>query len=594
MMMPGSLYRMAIATVLVACCAAVVIDRYGTRATQAADQPGSQQKTRVIRDVPYAKAASAENARRQTVDLYLPELSVRRPPLVVFIHGGFWALSDDEFQIGPAFANALVPRGVAVALVRYRLAPAYTHPAQVQDTAEAVAYLVQSAGRYGYDPKRVFLAGHSAGAHLAALLALDGTYLAAQRLTPRSLAGVVAFSGIYDLRPKPDMDEQTHLAVRQAFGENPTDLAAASPVSHLQAAAPPFLILGAESDFSGFLPDGKKFADALRERGAKVQQLVIPDHDHFSLVGLIGRDFEVRSLLLDFFKVQPLPAEMAVLTDAKRRWLDPPLTTLPFWRAEKLIRPYPVDRRLVEELALLYADMRYELLERSLDTYYAIDLFSYLESIPAEKVGRGDYLVISNFRNEKLFWDRREIAPYKPVIVIGLDDEKNLFRLGVFYRANREYTWKQGPRPPLMARPLGGFIHFLEAPPPELTRQAAYYGLTEDSFRFVNENPLAALKELPKPVYDALTVRNGCVYCHSFRGIGSQSYHVAASDNRRHGGLALPLESYPENVWRAFMFDQENVAKKIGASPNIVDEEARQPLYDLVARFRKSRNVGNK
>ena len=125
-------------------------------------------------------------------------------------------------------------------------------------------------------------------------------------------------------------------------------------------------------------------------------------------------------------------------------------------------------------------------------------------------------------------------------------------------------------------------------------RQAPYYGLTDDSFRLVNENPLALLKDLPKPVYDALTGRNGCVYCHSIRDIGSQSYHFTASDNRAHSGLALTLESYPENVWKAFMFKQKEVAKKIGASPNIVKEEARQALYDLVVELRKNRNARNK
>ena len=149
-------------------------------------------------------------------------------------------------------------------------------------------------------------------------------------------------------------------------------------------------------------------------------------------------------------------------------------------------------------------------------------------------------------------------------------------RLGVFYRALREYSWKAGPQPPIMARPAGAFIHFLEEPPPELIRQAPYYGLTENSFQLVEQDPLASLKDLPKEVYEAMTFRNGCVYCHSFRGIGSKSYHITAADNRPHGGLALPLESYPENVWKTFVFDQDEAAAKIGASLNVVHEEARQ------------------
>jgi acetyl esterase/lipase len=554
-----------------------------------------QSKANLVRDIPYTKPADPKNSRRQTLDLYLPELSVRKPPLVVFIHGGFWTLSDDEYQIGPAVAEALLPNGIAVALVRYRLAPASNHPAQAQDVAAAVAHLIRSADKYGYDAKRVYLAGHSAGAHLAALVALDAGYLRAQRLPPRTLAGVVGFSGIYDLRPRPESVEQQKLAVRQAFGDNPDRLSAASPTTHAQAAAPPFLILGAENDFPGFLVDARKFAESLRKTGHKqTQQYILPDHDHFSPVQLIDRDPELRSLLLEFFQVQPLPPEIAVLIEAKRRWLNQPLSTAPFWRDEKLIRPYPVDRRFVEELVLLYSGMKYELLEWPLETYHAIDLFAYLDSLPPEKTGRGNYLTVTNFRNEKLFFDRRQIESYKPVIVVGLDDERNLFRLGVFYQALREYSWKDGARPPMMARPLGAFIHFLEEPPPELIRQAPYYGLTENSFQLVEDDPLASLKDLPKEVYDAVTVRNGCVYCHSVRGVGPQSHHVTAANNKPHGGLALPLESYPENAWKEFMFNQEAVAKKIGASPNIVGEEARQALYDFVVESRKKQKAAGK
>jgi acetyl esterase/lipase len=588
--------RIALTLGTLACCLLSVLQWDGARPTRAADAQ-SGPSANVIREIPYAKAADPESARRQTLDLYLPEKTALKPPLVVFIHGGFWTLSDDDYGIGPAFADAMIPSGVAVALVRYRLAPANPHPAAAKDVAAAVAHLIQSADKYGYDPKRIYLAGHSAGAHLAALTALDGSYLGAHRVSPQILAGVIAFSGIYDLRRAAEGAGQQKLAVHQAFSDQPDRLAGASPLTHARSEAPPFFILGAENDFPGFLVDAKRFADSLRQAGHKqVEQHVIPDHDHFSLVQVIDRDPEVRSLLLEFLKVQPLPPEIALLIEAKRRWRNPPFSTLAFWseRNKKLIRSYPVDRRFVEELALLYGSMRYELLEWPLETYYAIDLFSYLDSLPPEKIGRGDYLTVTNFRNEKLFWERRQIEPYRPVIVVGLDEEKNLFRLGVFYQALKEYSWKSGAQPPLMGRPAGAFLHFLEPPPPELIRQAPYYGLTENSFRRDKENPLAGLKDLPKEVNEALTARNGCVYCHRFRGVGSESHHITASDSRPHGGLALPLESYPEEVWQAFIFNQEEVAQKIGASPNLVDEDARQSLYDLVVKSRKKQQAPGK
>ncbi len=114
--------------------------------------------------------------------------------------------------------------------------------------------------------------------------------------------------------------------------------------------------------------------------------------------------------------------------------------------------------------------------------------------------------------------------------------------------------------------------------------QSAQYALTEKSFKLVAENPLAPLKDLRGDIYDTVTVRNGCVYCHEWRGLGSRSHHVAASDGTAHGGFALPLESYPAEVWKNFIFDQNNGAAKIGASPNPVAEELRQPLYERSMR----------
>ena len=139
----------------------------------------------------------------------------------------------------------------------------------------------------------------------------------------------------------------------------------------------------------------------------------------------------------------------------------------------------------------------------------------------------------------------------------------------------------------MMARPLGAFIYFLKDPPEELSLQAAQYALTEDSFRLAAGDPLASLKDLQKEVYETVTHRNGYVYCHTLRGVGSRSHHVTAAKGAAHGGFALPLESYPLEVWKNFIFNQNAVAKKIGASPNTVAEETQKPFYDLVNKSRQ-------
>jgi acetyl esterase/lipase len=540
----------------------------------------------IIGDVPYPGAARGD--RRRSLDLYLPADRAGKPPLLIFVHGGFWMLDDEPYRIGPSLAEALVREGVAVALLRYRLAPAATHPAQAEDVAAGVALLVREAKQHGYDPGRIFLAGHSAGGHLAALVALDPRYLGRHGVSPQSLAGVIAFSGIYDLSARLGVAEERRHATERTFGTNPAVLADASPTRHVRADAPPFLILSAEDDVD-FIPEARALFDALARAGHnRVDRWIVPERDHFTLMNLADPTNDARILLLDFLKVAPLPPDARMLADARRRWRDPPFSTLPFWRYGALIRSHPVDPRFIARLLPIFAFSRFELLEWPLQTFHAIGLFDFLAALPPDRVGRGRHLVITNVRNERQFWTREQIAPYEPVIVIGLDDEKNLFRLGVFYRALREYSWKTGPQPPMMARPVGAFIHFLKEPPPGVAMpQASQFALTEDSFRLVGADPLATLKDLRKDVYDTVTVRNGCVYCHTLRGVGSRSQHVTADAGTPHGGAALPLESYPPTVWKAFIFDQAAVARKIGASPNPVAEGTQQALYDLVNRARR-------
>jgi hypothetical protein len=291
-------------------------------------------------------------------------------------------------------------------------------------------------------------------------------------------------------------------------------------------------------------------------------------------------DNDARPLVLDALGVAPLPA--GGLRDARRRWYDPPFSTLPLWRHEKLVKAYPVDRRFIARVLPVFGAGRFELLAWPLERFHAIGLFALLDALGPDKVGRGRHLVLTNVRNERQFWTREQIAPYEPVVVVGLDDERNLFRLGVFYQARREYSWRDGPAPPFMARPLGAFVHFLKDPPAEITPQPGQFALTEDSFRLVAADPLAGLRGLRRDVLETLTFRNGCVYCHTFRGIGSRSHHVTAAGGAPHGGLGLPLEDYPPDVWKAFLFDQLTVARTIGATPNPVPDPARQALYDLV------------
>lgn len=193
---------------------------------------------RVTRNIPYRAHPSAE----QYMDLYEPASARSAPalPVVLFIHGG--SLEEaGERRNSPMYTPVcpgLAARGILCVTMDYRLSPSHQWPAMPADVAAAIRWLNDSVAARGGDPKRVFLVGHSSGCHLAAHVALDSGYLAAEGLSPTAVAGVVA------------------------MGCTLADAAA-----RIGPRAPPVLVLVAESErfFPSILEEGARFVRLLRE-----------------------------------------------------------------------------------------------------------------------------------------------------------------------------------------------------------------------------------------------------------------------------------------------------------------------------------------
>jgi hypothetical protein len=140
---------------------------------------------------------------------------------------------------------------------------------------------------------------------------------------------------------------------------------------------------------------------------------------------------------------------------------------------------------------------------------------------------------------------------------------------------------------PLMIRPLGAFLHFPTPVPPDLVNKSyAPFGLTAKSFRWQEQDPLAAVRDVPAAVLPTLIGEQGCLKCHSWRGAGSKAHHMLATDGKPYGGFALAFEDYPEDVLRRFLFEQESVAKGFDVSPLIVPKPIAEQLYALVTASR--------
>lgn len=178
---------------------------------------------------------------RQQLDIYLPLPAAggARPPLVVFFYGGSWTTGErvDYRFVGEALAS----RGIATLVADYRLSPAVRYPVFLQDSAAAVKWAFEHAAELGADPARIYVAGHSAGAYNAAMVALDPRWLAQVGLKPAQLAGWVGIAGAYEFLPIGIPEVQ----VAFNWPHTPPD---SQPVVHASARAPRTLLLAASSD----------------------------------------------------------------------------------------------------------------------------------------------------------------------------------------------------------------------------------------------------------------------------------------------------------------------------------------------------------
>ena len=181
------------------------------------------------------------------------------------------------------------------------------HPAHIQDVAAAVRWVYDHASEFGGSPKKIVVMGHSAGCHLVTLLALDPRYLAAVKLKPSDLRGVVAWSGgAYDLVAKVKAGGMYGPYIKQAFGDSEAAWRDASPMAHVGDAKslPPFL-------FVSIVDKGKKdsklaaekLAGLIRDAKGQATTTVLEDRTHLTANALIGAPNDTTGeLLLKFVR----------------------------------------------------------------------------------------------------------------------------------------------------------------------------------------------------------------------------------------------------------------------------------------------------
>jgi len=214
-------------------------------------------------------------APRQRLDVYAPESRTRtNHPVVVYFYGGGWQSGYRSNSRG--VAQALAARGIVTVVADYRFYPETVFPGFLDDPAAAVRWTRDHVREFGGDPGRIFVMGHSSGAHMAAMLATDPRYLAAQGMSNTSLSGMIGLAGPYAAIPTsdPHMDEIFPAALRQR----------ALPIPFVTGNEPPMLLAAGTADTDVDPHNSDRFADALRAHRGAVELKKYPGYGHDTIV----------------------------------------------------------------------------------------------------------------------------------------------------------------------------------------------------------------------------------------------------------------------------------------------------------------------
>ncbi|MGO1078598.1 alpha/beta hydrolase [Inquilinus sp. CA228] len=231
----------------------------------------------LVRDTAVVQADIAYGAGgRQKLDLYQPRVPSSQPAaVVVFFYGGSWTSGErsDYRFVG----QALAAEGIVAIVPDYRVAPASPFPAFVEDGAAVVAWAATNAARFGGDPDRIVLVGHSAGAYIAALLATDPSYLAAEGLPLTRIRGVVGEAGPYSFHPL------SWAPTRNVFA-GLTDEDKARPIAQVGPQARPMVLLHGAADDTVRPANTTEMAERLHAAGVPVETHLYPGLGHIGLL----------------------------------------------------------------------------------------------------------------------------------------------------------------------------------------------------------------------------------------------------------------------------------------------------------------------
>ncbi len=237
---------------------------------------------------------------RQALDVYVPKRRGGPLPVIVFFYGGSWRGGERADYL--FVAEALTSRGTIAIVPDYRLFPDVRFPAFVEDGARAVRWVLENVADFGGDPDRLYLMGHSAGAHIAAMLTLEESYLAAEGVPVNSIRGTIALAGPHAFYPSRTASVApifAHLA----------DQNTARPIVFVDGDEAPMLLLHGADDDTVFVFNTVELSKAVRDAGGSARHIIYPDVGHFGILLALARPFR---------DIAPVLSDTAAFIDGQR------------------------------------------------------------------------------------------------------------------------------------------------------------------------------------------------------------------------------------------------------------------------------------
>jgi acetyl esterase/lipase len=266
--------------------------------------------TNIVNFLAYTKSQGTKkdiaygSSDAERLNVYLPRIDREKVkntqvPVVVFFYGGGWSSGDkDDYRFA---AEPFTSAGYIVVIPDYSKYPEFRYPRFIEDSAAAVAWVAKNIAQYGGNPERVFLVGHSAGAHIGAMLACNPKYLEQAGTTRDVIRGFAGLAGPYDFVPR----EPKYVEVFKPAGG---DASSAMPANYIDGTQPPLLLLYGLEDKTVYYSNIESMQKKVEKRGGALEIKLYEKLDHVSLLTTLTIPFRGRATvaedILSFFESQ--------------------------------------------------------------------------------------------------------------------------------------------------------------------------------------------------------------------------------------------------------------------------------------------------